>query len=97
MTTKRTPAPWKVEKTHEGDYLAIFGSGLRIADMAGCVNPKYAFMPDEVKANARLIAAAPELLEALKWALDVMEIHEVGIGCGTQKAARTAIAKATEG
>ena len=42
----------------------------------------------------RLIAAAPELLEALKWALDVMEINKVGEGCGTQKAARAAIAKA---
>lgn len=44
----------------------------------------------------KLIAAAPELLEALKWALDVMEINKVGIGCGTQKAARAAIAKAEQ-
>ena len=44
--------------------------------------------------DAILAAAAPELLEALKWALDVMEIHKVGEGCGTQKAARAAILKA---
>lgn len=41
-----------------------------------------------------LLAERAALLEALKWALDVMEIHEVGIGCGTQKAARAAIQKA---
>ena len=41
-----------------------------------------------------LLAERAELLEALKWALDVMEIHKVGEGCGTQKAARAAIAKA---
>ena len=48
------------------------------------------YLPDEVVANARLIAAAPELLEALQ------DILETGFAGGPQaKRARAAIAKAT--
>lgn len=50
---------------------------------------------DECEANARLIAAAPELLYALKMALDVMEVQNVGLG-GTQSLVRRAIAKSTQ-
>jgi len=45
------------------------------------------------KANARLIAAAPELLAALKWAQSRVFIHEGN--SDVYEAARAAIAKAT--
>lgn len=48
---------------------------------------------EEAKANARLIAAAPELLEALKDLLEITDFHEL-YGNKTE-AARRAIAKAT--
>jgi len=52
---------------------------------------------DEDEANARLIAAAPELLEALKDMLDGHEDACTGYGEGAADKARAAIAKATGG
>jgi hypothetical protein len=51
----------------------------------------------EDKANARLIASAPELLEALK-ACHAALLNETGVGVRSEekKAAALAIAKATE-
>lgn len=55
---KHTPGPWKCRKDING--LTVFDSqGMALAN---CVFQ----IGDEEKANARLIAAAPELLEALK-------------------------------
>ena len=58
--TKYTPGPWAVNGntpdqvyTEQGDTLAIVRGTRRISD-------------EERNANARLIAAAPELLEALE-------------------------------
>ena len=55
---------------------------------------------DEAKANARLISAAPELLEALQHYLSQDEIAEGyggGVGGSARDQARAAIAKATGG
>ena len=68
MTTKHTPGPWKV-----GQYLGSLrqfvihmdvGDNGRGSDVAFT---SAAFGNDETIANARLIAAAPDLLEALQW------------------------------
>lgn len=71
MKTKHTPGPWyyrpeepSVEAEHNNDT----GFFLTVAD---CGESR-TMSVDEQKANARLIAAAPELLEALQvclWAL----------------------------
>jgi len=63
------------------------------------------FVDSETQANARLIAAAPDLLAALKRTLARLESHTASIETcdlpsGTELAldqARAAIAKATEG
>ena len=69
MNTKHTPGPWRQSTANpnavnkDGEKLAI-----GIATTHGTDDSNYAaFFPstDEAKANARLIAAAPELLEAL--------------------------------
>jgi len=54
--TKHTPGPWEVVKikTSTGNY--VYRKGSSVDHVATCGNP----------ANAHLIAAAPELLEALK-------------------------------
>lgn len=55
MTTNHTPGPWK------WDQPSVFNTaGIPIAHIFNHLDPK------EKEANARLIASAPELLEALK-------------------------------
>jgi hypothetical protein len=56
--------------------------------------------PDELRANARLIAAAPELLDALQHALERLECipgdrDETGVILHSINKARAAIARAT--
>jgi hypothetical protein len=94
MTTKHTPGPWVARQSAHGpidifdsqerDVVTVYGGGV----------------PSEHKqANARLIAAAPELLDALK-AMDaaICEGFETQAGrmAGRKAliAARAAIAKA---
>jgi len=76
--TKHTPGPWRVE-----DVFFIFGPDQhQTAD-----SRTWSRTPEEDEANARLIAAAPELLEALQEALVLFEgydendfifLHDVG-------------------
>ena len=57
--SKHTPGPWAVERDAEGRLHVVEGDFLDIAEVG------YLSGPDP-KANARLIAAAPELLAALE-------------------------------
>ena len=78
--TKHTPGPWKARKGFHADTIEIFHPDKSV---------KPPFYPCEIatiasdrdtakaKANARLIATAPELLEALRMWLD---IHETPAG-----------------
>ena len=93
MSAKHTPGPW-FAKFEAGRYVISyqgeFGPHRALAITGG-------FQPDNA-ANARLIAAAPELLEALQ-AVDVLFGHLATDS--TQRIwvdnARAAIAKATTG
>lgn len=93
--SKHTPGPWKVE---------VLGHTLRVVDSYGweehsndlavigdCSNPT-------LQANTRLIAAAPDLLEALEMALNAIESSGIESKRGDATVAcrmsRTAIAKA---
>ncbi len=64
-----TPGPWSVSKEGSlagGHYWTIFGrDGYETARSAGLSRPT-----EEIAANARLIAAAPELLAALRAIVD---------------------------
>jgi len=99
---KYTPGPWKF-KEEEGDKHGKFTEKLRrwILDSPsrGCMAimeaHKYEDDPDvwdEIRANANLIAAAPELLEALEAMLDEYDVHQGHMGTYTN--AIEAIAKA---
>jgi hypothetical protein len=60
MTTQatHTPGPWEISKNEVGELdICEAGAGNMLADLAKCKN---------AVANARLIAAAPDLLEALR-------------------------------
>lgn len=105
MTT-HTPGPWKVE-TSDTHGIEILGDGdikryvAKIHDWTtDAVAPQYEaaelVLATEREANAKLIAAAPQLLEALEQAME----HGLAGGCGgdceTVNRARAAIKEATQ-
>jgi hypothetical protein len=99
MKTKHTPGPWHtytggntrdcVESVKEGKLIAVVYDG---ADSRPCENN-----PTQ-SANAKLIAAAPELLEALKAMVCLYEVMHARSGYVDSRPdkARAAIAKATQ-
>jgi hypothetical protein len=70
-TTQHTPGPWHVEKDttyrrpNDGEQTYDNDSPIRIADEGGWI-AELAYINGPEDADARLIAAAPDLLEALK-------------------------------
>lgn len=84
---KHRPGPWQA-CNYDGRCRVILGDDMRIAVVLGD--------HDESAANARLIAAAPDLLEALERCLNFIENTESEMGdtleCGDK--ARAAIARA---
>ena len=103
---KHTPGPW-VAKFHphyrDTDWRIkpahpIRGSTAGFAPLAIVKGDERIYGEAEKEANARLIAAAPELLESAKDALGMLEDMQMTCGCGgsdckTTKI-RAAIAKA---
>ena len=97
MSTQHTPGPWKVKDTsrpseHTSRLSIVLASGSAII-----AYPANGWPPNEMAANARLIAAAPELLEALQnagalWAYSSTDAPQQA----WLAQARAAIAKATE-
>lgn len=61
MNNKHTPGTWNVSKTIN-DY-AIYSSQNDSKDIAAVYQYSRSIAPEEAEANAKLIAAAPELLE----------------------------------
>ena len=88
MSAAHTPGPWKLKlgKGIQYTYLVADKKGQDIANWAHYPNATKA----QTKANARLIASAPELLDALQGFIEGAE----SMGWCTEKA-RAAIAKAT--
>ena len=104
--SKHTPGPWYADKIQDRAAFNIFTPGQCTALLT--LEPgKYDGADPRVgsvEANARLIAAAPDLLEALRALLAVAPYHAPGAAHGVMgaeerhasaiKAARAAIAKA---
>lgn len=88
MANKHTPAPWVISL--HGNYIEN-ESKFKIARVSGFANSP----------NAKLIAAAPDLLEALIDVLDAFERHSSGYSKGYELntvicgQAKNAVAKAT--
>lgn len=97
MSTKpngHTPGPWEVceEDGRPGVPTSIFAPGteqilFRSSDRKSA----------EALADARLIAAAPEMLEALRGLLEAWEVGSISRMTEAELFARTIIAKATGG
>ena len=107
--TKHTPGEWEVSRETAIDYRpnCIVGAdgGSLVAWCAGG-GPKRAIMGPEEDANARLISAAPDMLEALKQAMETLKAFDPGDPatetgwkhdelCDAWVSCRAAIAKAT--
>ena len=103
MEAKHTPGPWEAERIDNSNCVYIkCERGFFIATCHDGVRGE-----SNAIANARLIAAAPELLEALQSLLksfpteDDMHIagweqSEIDLACRDYEAARAAVAKATQ-
>ena len=67
--SKHTPAPWSLGSPGDGEIGSVYcdnSLGSRIAIVYGPAQKFTIFPREEEEANARLIAAAPDLLEALE-------------------------------
>ena len=103
MSTKHTPGPWSsASLDQDSNHLEVFAGttdGEQVAVVKGhdLSTGKYY----EAIANARLIAAAPELLEALEETSAALLQYFSGVGSKVDaktryELARTAIVKATQ-
>jgi hypothetical protein len=94
MTTKHTPGPWTVTRHDDLPIGNIHHGPHKPGEVSvGAVSMR-GNGTDE--ANARLIAAAPDLLAALSLMVDAYDA-EWPPPCRTARMARAAIAKAEEG
>ncbi len=94
MTVKHTPGPWTQGNSKNGKE-CVWLNGETEPPLGQGMGLDYTWIDCGTEANARLIAAAPELLEALAGLVGCID-H--GSENPTEKlyAARAAIAKATE-
>lgn len=93
-----TPGPWNIsERDPQRDQFYIFGEDFTgqdypVATVTSCEDP------DQHEANARLIAAAPDLLKVAHWALSRListsALTEGSEAMQLQRALRAAIARA---
>lgn len=88
MTTKHTPGPWEIEARFS--YVAIITEG---KEYVATVSPDY--YTQERWDNARLIAAAPELLAFAELVRDFFTDDSLGHAQYLKEQAEVAIAKAT--
>jgi hypothetical protein len=93
MNTQHTPGPWLLDGlTIKGPHPKDPQNRLRI--VAQSVFDKGTWV-DEARANARLIAAAPDLLEALRNIVSASLRYRLEESDPAVEEARAAIAKAT--
>lgn len=69
-TAKHTLGPWTFERDSDADYSIYGKDGVFVATVH--------HENDDRKANAALIASAPELLEALKHANEILKTYGSG-------------------
>jgi ADP-ribose pyrophosphatase YjhB (NUDIX family) len=87
MTTKHTRGPWAIAAQR-----FIMADPMRDGRQIAAIDP-FEFGAEAREANARLIAAAPDLLAALR---SVLDLHIAHHNNPAHAAARAAIRKATE-
>ena len=91
--TTPTPGPWEVAYLDHNGQRVVKGEHIEIAT---CWHHSVGAIEKEMEANAHMIAAAPDLLAALKWFIDDIDgTHTVMVEFDENvERARAAIAKA---
>lgn len=102
MSAAHTPGPWLIEAEtcHTGDIATVHHTADKWVTIYAPHWAETGMDEHEQSANARLIAAAPDLLEALKlYVLQDNFATDYGYGVGgeAKATAEAAIAKATGG
>lgn len=77
MDAKHTPGPWKASPSGDG-YLITRNDVFVVGHSLGAVRPSQAADEDACEANARLIAAAPDMLAALRRVADFIRNQDEG-------------------
>ena len=100
MKSKHTPGPWFISSPGSADKLyvgpVVIQSHRTAFTNASTPDALGHIDNDTLYANARLIAAAPDLLEALQYLLPIAEKNvETSFGQDAIRIASAAIAKAT--
>ena len=88
--SKHTQGPWTVDGAVATENLDVLGEGGRVA-MLACDD----IDSETLRANARLIAASPEMLDALRVAQSELHYFTATRGSEAHELVRAAIAKAT--
>jgi hypothetical protein len=91
MASSYTPGPWEIDRDRAGSLLGVTPRLRRPGDAPVCFTPP---IVANAEADARLIAASPDLLEACRLALADCEADERSSSFLADQLA-AAIAKAT--
>lgn len=101
-----TPGPWKYEplsaaahadpdlEAREDDLFWIFNTAVVEPVVEHVLATVHRYPVEQAEANARLIAAAPDLLEACKFFLSVLDINRAATAESPVDRIRAAVARA---
>lgn len=97
METKFTPGPWHFGYLDRNGQRVIMAGHSGGTEIATCWHHCVESIEKEMEQNAKLISAAPDLLDAAKRALNYIENTEgeLGITLNSGDMLRASIAKAT--
>lgn len=98
MKTQHTPGPWGIEQTDSSNWIGrMRRDGVKVDEIVTSTD-RFNLTPEATArndANARLIAAAPEMLEALRHVFDLCCTEGADCGDIDGDKIRSAIARAT--